>query len=151
MSEELKEIINWFLSKTSMSPKKLQKLLYYAQSWTITLENEKSDDIKNKLFNENFEAWVHGPVIPTVYHEYKAYGYSNIPKLNENIQFDEDKENILQQVFEVYGGYNGNELENITHQEEPWQKARKGFSSLEICQNVISEKDMFEYYVRQAE
>ncbi|AVQ35812.1 Panacea domain-containing protein [Staphylococcus kloosii] len=151
MSEELKEIINWFLSKTSMSPKKLQKLLYYAQSWTITLENEKSDDIKNKLFNENFEAWVHGPVIPTVYHEYKKYGYSNIPKIDENIQFDEDKENILQQVFEVYGGYNGNELENITHQEEPWQKARTGFSSLEICQNIISEKDMFEYYMKQAE
>lgn len=151
MSDELKQIINWFLSKKSMSPKKLQKMLYYAQSWTITLENEKADDIKNKLFKENFEAWVHGPVIPSVYHEYKKYGYTNIPQIEDTIEFDEDIENILLQVFDVYGGYNGNELENITHQEEPWQKARKGFSSLELCQNVISEKEMFKYYMKQAE
>ena len=151
MSDELQKVIKWFLSKKEMSPKKLQKMLYYAQSWTITLENENASNIKNRLFRENFEAWVHGPVIPVVYHEYKHFGYSNIPQINENIEFDEDIENILEQVFEVYGGYNGNELENITHQEEPWQKARAGFSSLVLCQNVISEKDMFEYYVKQAE
>lgn len=151
MSDELQRTIQWFLSKKPMSPKKLQKMLYYAQSWTITLENENANDIKNRLFKENFEAWVHGPVIPSVYQEYKQYGYTNIPQINKNVEFDEDIENVLQQVLEVYGDYNGNELENITHQEEPWQNAREGFSSLELCQNVISEKDMFEYYLKQAE
>ncbi|EGQ1299542.1 DUF4065 domain-containing protein [Staphylococcus pseudintermedius] len=134
-----------------MSPKKLQKLLYYAQSWAITLENEKSDDIKIRLFDEKFEAWVHGPVIPIVYRQYKEYGYSNIPQTSEIVEFDEDIENVLQQVLEVYGDYNGNELENLTHQEKPWQNAREGFSSLELCQIEISEKDMFEYYMKQAE
>ncbi|EJG1250637.1 SocA family protein [Staphylococcus pseudintermedius] len=151
MSDELKKVIRWFLSKKAMSPKKLQKLLYYAQSWAITLENEKSDDIKIRLFDEKFEAWVHGPVIPIVYRQYKEYGYSNIPQTSEIVEFDEDIENVLQQVLEVYGDYNGNELENLTHQEKPWQNAREGFSRLELCQIEISEKDMFEYYMKQAE
>ncbi|EGQ3164177.1 DUF4065 domain-containing protein, partial [Staphylococcus pseudintermedius] len=70
---------------------------------------------------------------------------------SEIVEFDEDIENVLQQVLEVYGDYNGNELENLTHQEKPWQNAREGFSSLELCQIEISEKDMFEYYMKQAE
>ena len=106
-----------------MSPK-ITKMLYYAQSWTITLENENARN-KNRLFRENFEAWVHGPVIPVVYHEYKHFGYSNIPQINENIEFDEDIENILEQVFEVYGGYNGNELDYSPRRTVA--KARAGF------------------------
>ena len=38
-------------------------------------------------------------MIPVVYHEYKHFGYSNIPQINENIEFDEDIENILEQVL----------------------------------------------------
>ncbi|MGJ5681036.1 Panacea domain-containing protein [Staphylococcus equorum] len=150
MSEDLKQIVNWLLSKQSMSPKKLQKMLYYAQAWTVTLTNEQEDTEKNKLFNENFQAWVHGPVIPEVYHEYKEYGYSNIPQISNSPKLEEDVQNILEQIIEVYGGYNGNELENLTHQEEPWLNARNDFSPLELCQEVITVDDMFEYYIKQA-
>ena len=36
---------------------KLQKLMYYSQAWHLALR-----DIP--LFNEDFQAWVHGPVLP---------------------------------------------------------------------------------------
>lgn len=150
MSEDLKVIINWFLSKQSMSPKKLQKMLYYAQAWCVTLNNENKESIDQKLFEERFEAWVHGPVIPSVYQEYKEYGYQDIPQTNGRIQLSEDIEDILKQVLEVYGDYNGNQLENISHQEDPWKNARKSYSPLESCNEIISEEEMFNYYIKQA-
>lgn len=147
---ELDDVVQWFLSKGSMSPKKLQKLLYYAYSWTLTLTNESIDDLRNKLFEENFEAWVHGPVIPEVYQRFKHYGYADIV-LDEvhNVKFDEDIENILNQVWDVYGGYSGNELESITHQEKPWLIARNGLPVLEPSRNKISDVDIFSYYLKE--
>ena len=39
---------------------KLQKLLYYAQAWYLALYNVA-------LFEEDFQAWVHGPVLYSQY------------------------------------------------------------------------------------
>jgi uncharacterized phage-associated protein len=50
-----------------MSNLKLQKLMYYAQGFSLVLFNKP-------LFPERIEAWIHGPVIPAVYHKYKGYG-----------------------------------------------------------------------------
>ncbi|MEB7436562.1 type II toxin-antitoxin system antitoxin SocA domain-containing protein [Mammaliicoccus sciuri] len=150
MSEDLKLVINWFLSKQSMSPKKLQKMLYYAQAWCVTLNNENKENIDNKLFDDKFQAWVHGPVIPKVYQEYKEFGYKDIPKINDNVTLSEDIENLLEQVLQVYGDYSGNELENISHQEDPWRDARGTHSPLESCNEIITEESMFNYYIKQA-
>lgn len=91
-----KDLANWFLAHESMTPKKLQKMLYYAYAWTLTLTNEKEDDLSNKLFSDKFEAWVHGPVIPEIYQAYKEYGYTNIPKCESEISIDnKDIESIL--------------------------------------------------------
>jgi uncharacterized phage-associated protein len=32
------------------------------------------------LFEEDFEAWIHGPVIPKLYHHYKEFGWRPIMK-----------------------------------------------------------------------
>ena len=50
---------------------KLQKLVYYAQAWHLALRDVP-------LFEEDFEAWVHGPVIPALYQEYKKFGWRPI-------------------------------------------------------------------------
>ncbi|WP_078597103.1 Panacea domain-containing protein [Evansella clarkii] len=151
LSPELQNVINWFLSKDSMSPKKLQKLLYYAYSWTLTLENEDSEELENRLFEEDFEAWVHGPVIPDVYFEYRNYGYQNIPKKDFSPDLPEEIEDILEQVWEEYGEFTGNELETITHKEDPWRNARKGYNPIERCNEKISDIDIFNYYIQQVE
>lgn len=144
------DVINWFLSKDSMSPKKLQKLLYYAYAWTLTLGNESADALDNKLFNKNFEAWVHGPVIPSVYRDFKSHGFNNIPRNDDTlVVFDDEIEDVLNQVWEVYGEFNGNELESITHQETPWMNAREGLSSIEPSRNSISDVDIFHYYLNE--
>ncbi|EAF2349116.1 DUF4065 domain-containing protein [Listeria monocytogenes] len=145
-----KDLANWFLAHESMTPKKLQKMLYYAYAWTLTLTNEKEDDLRNKLFPDKFEAWVHGPVIPEIYQEYKEYGYTNIPKCESEINIDnKDIESILNQVMSVYGKFDGNELESITHQEEPWISARIGYGPLDTCNKVIDDVIMYNTYIER--
>ena len=55
------DVANWFLSKGSVTHKKLQKLCYYSQAWHCALYDG------TPLFAERIEAWVHGPVIPELY------------------------------------------------------------------------------------
>lgn len=149
---QVQDVISWFLSKDSMSPKKLQKLLYYAYSWTLTLQNDDLDSLDNRLFDNRFEAWVHGPVMPEVYREFRSFGYSDITRQeSQTIKFDDEIEDVLNQVWEEYGHYTGNQLESITHQESPWINARKGYSPLERCNNLIKDEDIFKYYIQQVE
>lgn len=146
----IEDVINWFLSRSSMSPKKLQKLLYYAYAWTLTLGNESADSLSNRLFKERFEAWVHGPVVPKVYQTFKPFGFTNIPIVEDNlVVFDEEVEDVLNQVWEVYGDYNGNELESMTHQEDPWVNAREGLSPIESSRKIISDIDIFNFYLNE--
>lgn len=93
------DIADWFLGKDSMSPKKLQKLVYYAYAWVLTLMNENEDDLDVKLFDSRLEAWIHGPLFPELYHKYK--GESIIPQKSSVPRFDEDMEDIMEQVWQA--------------------------------------------------
>ena len=53
---------------------KLQKLLYFVQAEFLVGEG-------SACFPEEIEAWDFGPVVPEVYHRYKAYGSASIPYL----------------------------------------------------------------------
>lgn len=143
------QVANWFLSRSSMSPKKLQKMLYYAYAWVLTLTNDNANDLQNRLFSDKFEAWVHGPVIRSIYGKYASWGYSEINKDIESPKFDADIEDILKQVMDVYNKFSADELESITHQEKPWQEARKGLSPLELGERSLDDKEIFNYYIKR--
>ena len=145
-------IINFFLAKSDLSPKKLQKLLYYAYCWVLALLNESYEQINIRLFNERIEAWVHGPVIPSVYQRYKSYGGMNIPgvKCFDNNLLSSEVLDILNQVWDVYGNFSGNQLEVISHKEYPYINARKGLPPYEPCDNLISDRDIFYYFNEQS-
>lgn len=51
---------------------KLQKLVYYAHAWYIGLNGPNNPLVED----DSIEAWVHGPVFPRLYHEYRRHGYS---------------------------------------------------------------------------
>lgn len=139
-------VADWVLTKESMTPKKLQKMVYYAYAWFLTFFNESEDDLSNRLFNEHFEAWVHGPVCPELYRKYKDHGWQEIPKIKGTVPFNEDVNDIFEQVWDVYGSYTAGQLESISHQEEPWQKARDGCPAYEPCNNIIDDKEIFKCY-----
>jgi len=141
------DVADWFLGKDSMSPKKLQKLVYYAYAWVLTLMNENEDDLDIKLFDSRIEAWIHGPLLPELYHEYR--GKSMFPQKSSVPCFDEDIEDIMEQVWDVYGIYTGNQLESITHKESPWIEARGNCPPAEACTNEITDKSIYRCYIER--
>jgi uncharacterized phage-associated protein len=142
------DVANWFLANVEdMTHKKLQKLVYYAYAWYIAFNNEDADNIENKFFDNRVEAWIHGPVFPDLYRKYKYYGSNILPRYDGVVaDFSEDDLDLLEQVRDIYGIYNGNQLESLTHQEEPWMAARNGAKKFESCNCKISDEIIFDCY-----
>ena len=141
--EDVRNIAAWFLSKGSMTHKKLQKLCYYAQAWHCALFNAP-------LFDGDIEAWVHGPVIPALYAAYASYGWAPIPQKSfDASSLSDSAREILDAVYETYGAFSGDQLEALTHSEAPWIDARGDLKPWENCSTPISFKDMQEYYRAQ--
>lgn len=144
-------VSRFFLSKDSMTRKKLLELTYYAYAWTLTLLNDSN--ISYHLFSNRIEAWVHGPTIPDLFPQYESCGWEEIPQTpfsNPNF-FSEKELDILEQVWEVYGGYTDAELEWILHHEFPGQNARKGIPLTEPSTNLIKDEDIYIFFREQAE
>jgi uncharacterized phage-associated protein len=60
------DIADYILQKQgSMSAMKLQKLVYYAQAWSLAWTD-------TPLFNEDIQAWAKGPVVPALYYKHKT-------------------------------------------------------------------------------
>src|SRR5689334_3355834 len=81
-----KAIANAFLNlgfreKRGISPMKLQKLVYFAHGYY-------PGAYKNPLIDECFEAWPYGPVVPSLYHEFKEFGNSRITRLASEFDWD---------------------------------------------------------------
>ncbi|MFV0458638.1 MAG: Panacea domain-containing protein [Actinomycetales bacterium] len=119
-----REIANWLLvwaeqNEATMSNLKLQKLLYYAQGHYLGAHGEP-------LFDEPIEAWAHGPVVRTVYHDLKRYGNGAIDvdaEVGDSFDWDDyrDVEQHLMRVWNTYGQFEAWALRNRTHREEPWK------------------------------
>lgn len=52
----------------------------------------------------------------------------------------------LDEVWDVYGRYDGKFLEDLTHQEDPWIEARHGYAPSERCTVDIDTNRMKMYY-----
>lgn len=131
-------VAEYFIDKANkkeeaITNKKLQKLLYYAQAWSLVINKEK-------LFSEKIEAWVHGPAIPAVYRRFKSFEFSPIQLDTSKISFNfsEEQVRLLENIWSVYGKYDAEYLEALTHSELPWQEARKEISPSEPSNNIIS-------------
>jgi len=136
------DVADIFLSLESMTHKKLQKLCYYAQAWHLAL-------LDKPLFNEPIEAWIHGPVVPQLYQEYKQYGWEEIPrKVCASEKIKGNSLELLKEVYKVYGQLDGDELEILSHEEEPWIKARQDLDELEPSHEIISHDIMRNYYLK---
>ncbi|WP_050636197.1 Panacea domain-containing protein [Candidatus Stoquefichus sp. SB1] len=147
VNANINDVADWFMLKGAMSNKKVQKLCYYAQAWSLALyDSPIATDSK-------FEAWVHGPVNKTLWNRFKCFGWSEF-QLTEpervreilNTKFSESQNKILESVWETYGEFSADELEKMTHEEKPWLEKRKGIGKFESCNDEISESTMKEYY-----
>lgn len=118
------------------SNKKLQKLLYYVQAWSLAFDN-------GPVFEDEIEAWVHGPVVRSVYRKYKDFGFNPIIVDNRGYDvdcFSDTTKAIMDNVLKTYSKYDAEFLEMRTHLEAPWIDARTTGVA------IISQDSMRTYY-----
>lgn len=103
----------------TISNLKVQKLLYYAQGFSLVI-------LGKPLFDEDILAWNHGPVVASVYHELKHFGSSEISFQDCSVELDEADKQLLNDVYEVYGQFSAWKLRDMTHNEAPWIETTVG-------------------------
>ena len=138
------DVAKYFLAQSDeesgdlISNLKVQKLVYYAQGFHLALYGEP-------LFLEPIEAWVHGPVVPELYHSFKDYGSNSIP-IPTDIDFsayDAQTRELLDEVYCVYGQFSAWKLRNMTHEEDPWK------DMIKLGGGVITHQAMKRYFESQ--
>lgn len=152
MAYSARDVANWFIAKAnegystesadtehkeypeSISHLKLQKLLYFAQAAHLALEG-------SKLFEDKIEAWAFGPVVLSVYQDFRQYGNKPIQepknkKYKTVITLSDRK--FLEQIWEIFGKFSASRLVDITHGHRPWQSAYKA-KNKEITSKVLKE------------
>ena len=155
-SWDLGHIITDYVNRKgdTVSHKKLQKLIYYVEAWHLV-------NFKTSIVDENFEAWVHGPVIPELYHQLKDFGFNNLEVINDDeektIEQEMDaiisKNNVIPESLELissvldkYASLSSLQLELLSHSEKPWLDARGNCAPHERCTNIISKEAMLSFY-----
>jgi uncharacterized phage-associated protein len=120
---------------------KLQKLLYYAQAWFLALH-------KSPIFDEDFQAWVHGPVVRTEYDRFKSFRWNSIvdASIGEKPCFSQDIEKHLNEIISEFGTESAVALELMTHREKPWLEARGSLAPDASSSNIITKKAMQDFY-----
>lgn len=136
-----------FTEMNEVTPLALQKLLYFIQGISYAVDGKP-------MFEENCQAWVHGPVYPEVYDMFRDFRYNPI----EDARFaifegsddilTADEHRIIDLVVNTFGNYSGKALEKITHAEEPWQEARKGYGEGVPSNAVITKDSIKGYYAK---
>jgi uncharacterized phage-associated protein len=80
---------------------------------------------RRHLINEPVEAWRYGPVLPNLYQKIKQFRSNPVICIDSECvsQFDDDENDIIKQVYEIYGSWNGIQLSELTHEKDsPWDK-----------------------------
>jgi len=132
-------LVRFFEKKRdSITHLKLQKLLYYAQGIALGRYSKR-------LFNDQFLAWKHGPVVQAIYDKYKVVHENPIgPDSDLNIAQIEKNEialGVLKETISLYGIYSAWTLRNKTHNEAPWAETE---------QSAVIEDDKIIHYFRNA-
>lgn len=143
---------------STVSPLKLQKLLYYEQAWFMVMGGRE-----NTLFRDSPQAWVNGPVYPTIYQIYKNKTTNMCDHLRASDFTDQDPleafkyyydkiclgpeySELIESVITLYGAKTQNQLIFMTHSERPWAETRGQLPPFERSEKEIPLDLMYSYY-----
>ena len=127
-------------ARGEMTAMKLQKLVYYAQCWSLVWD-------ERPLFNDRIEAWANGPVCPALYEQHRGDFRVSAKTIKGNPDaFDEESSETIDAVLKFYGDKSAQWLSDLTHSEAPWKDAREGLAPGDRSNSIISRAAMAEYY-----
>lgn len=121
----------------NISNLKLQKLLYFIQSHFLVQKNEI-------CFTDEIKACDLGPIIQSVYNEYKHFGAGNIPCvfISYDISKGDIKENdrkLIDEVIDEFSTFTSSEMMEIIKGQDPWIKTYKQGKKISIGTKLLKE------------
>lgn len=123
----------------AMTTWKLQKLVYYAQAWSLVWDDDE-------LFPEEIEAWANGPVVRELYNQHRRTFRISTLAVGDSANLTANQKDTVDRVLDYYGDKPPQWLSDLTHMEKPWQLAREGLPDGERGDRVIPKQSLAEYY-----
>ena len=146
VSDKMLRVIAYVFEKLEeVTPLMLQKILYFIQGIYSALYGRL-------IFEEDCRAWVHGPVYPEVYELFRDFKYNPIDDARFALfegtadALTEEEKNVIDLVVNTFGMYGGKVLERITHNEDPWKEARKGYGDSIPSSELLPKERIMKYY-----
>ncbi len=121
----------------------IQKLLFYAQGWALA-------EWHAPLFADDVQAWVHGPVVYSVWKRLERHGKKPVDaaELPQSSLSDTEKA-LIRSVWEAYKGYSGPALRDLSHEEAPWQAARQGMFRFDPSTRPMPVEDLERHFAEK--
>lgn len=115
------EVAKWFIGNIPSLASgyldeniKLNKLLYFSNLMYYCLEEKN-------LLNEEFVAFPKGPVLRSIYRDYRYNGLGTMPNQTCINGIDKKQKKVLDIISFVYGNKEADELVEETHQHSIWK------------------------------
>jgi len=131
---------------------KLQKLLFFSNADFIVKR-------RHALIDQEFEAWDYGPVLPSVYQEFKSFKDKPIKTRAKafdpvtvqirvpSMKLPEADRIVLKNVFDFYKKFSAVALSDLSHSSiGPWRQARSLFANGLNPNRAISNELILEYH-----
>jgi len=139
---KIDSVIDYLLCKCEdITPLALQKALYYVQGFHFAFMGEF-------LFEEDCEAWAHGPVYRDIYKRYSSYRFDPIEggETCDEAALSNYEKAVIDSIIKNLCCYSGKILEGFTHSEAPWLRTRGDLSVTAASDRIIHKKVMGEYF-----
>lgn len=125
---------------SGVSTMKLQKLVYYAQAWSLVWD-------ERPLFNSRIEAWANGPICRDLYTCHRGEFATRADMFpGDSNRLTAEEIDTIDAVLAAYGHLSGQQLSDLSHNERPWREAREGVIDGASSTNEVSLEAMQEFY-----
>lgn len=123
----------------AMTTYKLQKLVYYAQGWSLGLSGKA-------LFAEPLQAWSDGPASPALFGTHRGQREVGHLSKGEASAITADQAEFLRHVLAPHVARSPERLVDDTHSETPWLAARAGVRDGVSSQREITHEALTEFF-----
>ena len=135
-SSVVAEHVLWLRREIDTTPMHVLKLVYLCHGWMLGMNGEP-------LIAEPVEAWTYGPVVPTVYHQYKKYGGGTIltKPTDHRGALGDTMSDLVEAIESVYRSCAAFQLSALTHQPgTPWDITRRKNGIGSVIPNELIEE-----------
>jgi uncharacterized phage-associated protein len=147
-----------------ITPMKLQKLVYLCHGWHLGIVGEP-------LIDESVRVWRYGPVIQSLYHEFKEFGSSPIigkrvlkpfssngdsscepDLLGNKTDAEIAAQHLIQAVWRAYRDFSALQLSAMTHEPgTPWSIVKEAVERGERNSMEIDDELIGGYYAQRVQ